>query len=246
MKKINVTVWNENYHEQVDENVRKVYPEGIHGCIASFLKEDEAIGKVRAVTLDDEGQGLTDEILNDTDVLVYWAHCRHGDVLDENVDRIFNRIVRDGMGLVLLHSGHASKIFRKLCGTPTDCLRWRESGDKERIWVIEPQHPIADGIPEYFELPHEETYGERFEIPRPDAVVFASWFSGGEIFRSGICYNRGYGKVFYFRPGHETFPTYFDPNVQHVIKNAVKWACPGDFPKMQTGWTPSLEEEKKD
>lgn len=245
MKKINVTVWNEGYHERESEEVRRVYPDGIQGCIASFLKEDEEIGTVRAFTMYDEEQGFKEEDLADTDVLIYWAHCCHGSIEDKYVQRIWDHVTNRGMGLILLHSAHASKIFTKLCGTDTGALRWRESGDKERVWVMEPQHPICNNIPEYFELEHEETYGERFVIPAPDDIVFMSWFSGGEIFRSGVCYNRGYGKIFYFRPGHETFPTYYNKTIQQVIKNAVKWAAPVNFPRMQTGWTPSLENPQK-
>ncbi len=240
-KKINVMVWNEGLHEKESQEVRDVYPEGIHGAIASFLKEDEELGEISMFTQSDEEQGFKQEDLNKADVLIYWAHMGHGAIQDEYVNRIYNRVINEGMGLILLHSAHASKIFQKLCGTPTHELRWRESSDKERVWVIEPQHPICDGLSDYFELPEEETYGERFIIPAPDALIFISWFTGGEVFRSGCCYNRGYGKIFYFRPGHETFPTYYDANVQTVIKNAVKWAAPTNFPRMKTGWTASLE-----
>ncbi len=245
MKKINVTIWNEGYHERESQAVRDVYPEGIHGCLAQFFGGDHPeIGTVRAFTMYDEEQGFKQEDLNDTDVLIYWAHCCHGQIEDQYVQRIYSRVVHDGMGLIVLHSGHASKIFAKLCGTDTGCLRWRESDDKERIWVMEPQHPICNNLPDYIELPAEETYGERFEIPAPDSLVFMSWFSGGEVFRSGITYNRGQGKIFYFRPGHETYPTFFNPQVRQILMNAVLWAAPMNSPKMTTGWTPSLEEKK--
>ncbi len=245
MKKINVMVWNEGKHEKRNEAVRNIYPEGIHGCIASFLREDEEIGEVSTFTIYDEEQGFREEDLAKADVLIYWAHMAHHEVEDQYVNRIFSHVEDRGMGIIVLHSGHASKIFTKLCGTYSGNLRWRESSDKERVWCMEPQHPICHNIPDYFELEHEETYGERFEIPTPDALVFMSWFSGGEVFRSGVCYNRGFGKVFYFRPGHETFPTYYNPTVQQVIKNAVKWACPCNFPKMKVGWTDSLENPEK-
>ncbi len=242
MRKINVTVWNEGYHEKESEKVRAVYPQGIHGCIASFLKEDEEIGTLRTCTLDSEGQGLTEEILSDTDVLIWWAHMKHDDVTDENINRVYSHVVERGMGLIVLHSGHASKIFQKLCGTNSHMLKWREQGDRERVWVIEPSHPICAGLPQYFELPHEEMYGERFDIPAPDQLLFISWFQGGEVFRSGLCYNRGMGKVFYFRPGHESYPTYYDKNVQTVIKNAVKWAAlPENAPKHDYGWFDAIE-----
>ena len=244
MRKINVTVWNEGYHEKHNPAIAAVYPEGIHGCIAAFLKEDAEIGTIRQCTLETEGQGLTEEILSDTDVLIWWGHVKHGDVTDENVNRVYDHVVTRGMGLIVLHSGHASKIFQKICGTKSYDLKWREHpNERERVWVIEPAHPICAGLPQCFELPHEEMYGERFEIPAPDELVFISWFAGGEVFRSGLCYNRGIGKVFYFRPGHEAFPTFFDKNVQTVIKNAVKWAAlPENTTKQDYGWFAPLED----
>ena len=219
---IRVTVWNEFVHEQADEKIRAVYPEGIHKAIGSFLG-DEKDFSVKYATLEQPEHGLTQEVLDNTDVLTWWGHMAHGDVSDEVVERVYNRVL-SGMGLIVLHSAHYSKIFKKLMGTSCS-LKWREVGEKERVWVIEPNHPIAEGIGEYFELEHEEMYGERFDIPTPDTLVFASWFKGGEIFRSGCCYNRGYGKIFYFQPGHEAYPTYYNENVQKVIKNAVRWSA---------------------
>lgn len=219
---IRVTVWNENRHEQTNEKVREVYPEGIHGAIASFLKEEDY--EVRTATLDEPEHGLTEEVLNNTDVLLWWGHVAHDEVDDEIVKKVQQRVL-DGMGLIVLHSGHFSKIFKTLMGTSCD-LKWREAGEKERLWVVDPAHPIAEGIGEYFELEHEEMYGEHFDIPVPDELIFMSWFEGGEVFRSGVTYTRGNGKIFYFRPGHETHPTYYNENVQRVIQNAVKWAAP--------------------
>ena len=123
MRKINVTVWNEGYHEKEDENIRAVYPHGIHGCIADFLKEDVAIGTIRQCTLDSEDQGLTEEILADTDVLIWWGHLKHDDVTEENVNRVYDHIVSRGMGLIVLHSAHASRIFQKICGTKSYDLK---------------------------------------------------------------------------------------------------------------------------
>ncbi|MDF2700521.1 MAG: hypothetical protein K0Q49_2080, partial [Haloplasmataceae bacterium] len=177
-------------------------------------------------------------------VLIWWGHMAHSEVRDDIVDRVYNRVL-EGMGLIVLHSGHASKIFRKICGTNSDRLKWREIGEKERIWVIEPGHPIANGLNEYIEIPHEEMYGERFDIPKPDDLVFISWFEGGEVFRSGCCYNRGIGKVFYFRPGHETFPVYHQKEIIQVIENAVRWASPITSPKLTFGNTKPLENISK-
>ncbi len=219
---LRVTVWNEYRHEKSDEQVAKIYPQGIHGTIAAALSE---VGfAVRTATLDEPEHGLSKQVLAETDVLTWWGHQAHGEVSDEIVERVQERVL-DGMGLIVLHSGHFSKIFRRLMGTTCN-LKWREADDHERLWVVEPGHPIADGLGEYFEIDHEEMYGEYFDIPAPETLVFVSWFSGGEVFRSGCCYTRGNGKIFYFRPGHETLPTYHHPDVQHVIANAVRWAAP--------------------
>lgn len=222
-QKIRVTVWNEYLHELSNPTVAAVYPQGIHNTIADFLGA-EADFSVRTAVLRQEEHGLTQEVLDQTDVLLWWGHKAHGEVEDEIVERVYNRVL-GGMGLIVLHSAHYSKIFRKLMGT-TCSLRWRESGEKERVWVVEPGHPIAQGLDHYFEIPHTEMYGERFDIPAPDCLVLISWFQGGEVFRSGCCYHRGQGKIFYFRPGHETYPIYRQKEVQQVICNAVRWAKP--------------------
>jgi len=216
-----VTVWNEFRQERTDEPVRAVYPDGIHAAIGDGLR---AAGfDVRVATLDEPEHGLTDAVLAQTDVLTWWGHAAHDAVDDPIVERVRARVL-DGMGLIVLHSGHHSKLFRSLMGT-TGNLKWRESGERERLWVVDPSHPIAEGLEESFVLEHEEMYGEPFDIPAPDRLVLVSWFQGGEVFRSGCCYQRGRGRIFYFRPGHETHPTYFDPNVRRVIANAARWAA---------------------
>lgn len=219
---VKVTVWNENRHEQKNQVVREIYPNGIHGTIAEFLKENSH--EVTTATLDEREHGLTDGVLDNTEVLVWWGHLAHGEVKDEIVQKVQQRVL-DGMGLIVLHSGHFSKIFKTLMGTSCD-LKWREADEKERLWVVSPSHPIVEGISEYIELEKEEMYGEHFDIPQPDELIFTSWFEGGEVFRSGCTYKRGNGKVFYFRPGHETYPTYHNKDIQRVISNAVKWAEP--------------------
>ena len=234
-KSIQVTVWNEFRHEKKNEKVRAVYPEGMHTVIANFLNKQEGI-EARTAALDEPEHGLTDEVLNSTDVLTWWGHTAHGEVSDEIVEKVHKRVL-EGMGLIVLHSGHFSKIFRKLMGTTCD-LKWREIGENERLWVIEPGHPIVDGIGECIEIPHEEMYGESFDIPAPDTLVFVSWFAGGEVFRSGCCYHRGNGRIFYFRPGHETFPIYHQDDIQKVITNAVKWAAPVNGPQYKRGHVP--------
>lgn len=225
MSPIRVVVWNEFRHERKSEIVREIYPDGIHGTIAAALATDGDL-EVSTATLDEPQHGLTQERLDETDVLVWWGHLAHGEVSDEVVDRVVQRVYA-GMGLVVLHSGHFSRVFKRLMGTSCD-LKWREGGDKERLWVVAPGHPIAAGIGEYLELPHEEMYGEHFDIPAPDELVLISWFTGGEVFRSGCTFRRGAGRIFYFRPGHETCPTYHHPGVQTVLRNGVHWVAPTD------------------
>ena len=221
---IQVTVWNENEHDRQDD-VKAIYPRGLHGAIAEALIEDPARRfQTRIATLDQPAQGLPDDILNSTGVLTWWGHVRHGDVDDALVERVAER-VRQGMGLIVLHSGHYSKIFRRVMGT-TCRSKWWENGDRERIFTVMPGHPIAAGVPEFFELEHEETYCEHFNVPTPDELVFMSWFSGGGVLRSGLCYHYGAGRIFYFQPGHETFPTYNHPVIRQILRNAAAWAAP--------------------
>ena len=220
---IPVTVWNEYRHEKEDPRVAAHYPRGIHDTIAGFLRAAGGLA-VRTATLDEPDHGLTEEVLAGTDVLVWWGHKAHEEVRDEVVRRVHQRVL-EGMGLVALHSAHFSKIFRTLMGTGCT-LKWREADDRERLWNICPSHPIAAGLGEHFEIEAEEMYGEPFGIPVPDELIFISWFTGGEVFRSGATWRRGHGRVFYFRPGHETYPTYHHPSVQRVIVNGVRWARP--------------------
>lgn len=225
--KINVTVWNEFRHEQTKAEIKEIYPNGIHNAIASFLREEDDL-IVRTATLDEPMHGLTEEVLQDTDVLIWWGHIAHDEVSDEIIERIHKRITLEGMGFIALHSAHASKIFRKLCGTPSDLLSWRVSGDLERMWVVSPAHPIAAGLCDYIEIPHAETYAEYFHIPQPDELIFVSWYSGGEVFRSGFTLNRGLGKVFYYKPGHESYPIYYQREVQRVIINGIRYVAKPD------------------
>ena len=222
MDTIRVTVWGEYRHEKTNPEVARIYPKGMHNAIANALNEVPGLS-AHTATLDEPDHGLTDAVMQKTDVLTWWGHQAHGEVRDEIVAKVHQRVL-EGMGLVVLHSGHFSKIFKKLMGTTCD-LKWREAGENERIWVVEPGHPIAEGLGETIEIEHEEMYGERFDIPAPETLVFVSWFKGGEVFRSGCCYTRGKGRIFYFRPGHETFPTYHHKDVQRVIANATKWAA---------------------
>lgn len=220
---IKVTVWNEFVHEKTNNKCAELYPSGIHGAIAEFLGKEEDI-EVHTATLDDPECGLTDEVLACTDVLIWWGHAAHAKVPDEIALRVRDAVQR-GMGMIFLHSSHNSKPFKLLMGTVGN-LSWRESKDFERLWVLTHNHPITADLPDYIELPHEETYAEPFGIPEPDELLMIGWYSGGEVFRSACTFKRNNGRIFYFQPGHETFPTFYDQNIQKVIKNAVRWANP--------------------
>jgi trehalose utilization protein len=223
---VRVTVWNENLHEsRGDEIVVAHYPNGIHNAISEALVRmlgDEAI--VRVATLQEPEHGLTDEVLAETDVLLWWGHIGHDQVADEVVERV-ERAVHAGMGILVLHSGHYSKIFKRLMGTSCS-LKWRSEGERELVWTIAPTHPIAEGVSQPIVIPEQEMYGEYFDIPVPDETVFLSTFTGGEVFRSGVTYTRGLGKVFYFSPGDQEYPVYHHPDVQRVLANGVRWAAP--------------------
>ncbi|MCL2320401.1 MAG: ThuA domain-containing protein [Treponema sp.] len=233
---IKVTVWNEYTDDQKTQDVASVYPEGLHKAIAAFLNRDGEISARTSIITDPE-QGLTEQVLDNTDVLIWWGHRHHNEVQDHLAERVVDRVQR-GMGIIFLHSAHKSKPFMRLMGT-TGYLGWREAEEKSRVWTVSPAHPIASGVPGQFLLDHEEMYSEPFGIPEPDTTVFISWFEGGNVFRSGVTFQREYGKIFYFQPGHETYPTYHNPQVQRIITNAVKWTKPAvkinsrDCPKME-------------
>lgn len=225
-----VTIYNEFYHERFHDEVKAVYPEGIHMALKNQLEDEFEIRTVTVDTVDT----LTEELLNDTDVLIWWGHVQHDKVPDEVAERV-QRAVLDGMGAIFLHSGHHSKPFRKLMGTSCN-LTWREDGDQELVWNIKPSHPITQGIGRFIKLDHEETYGEPFTVPEPDELVFIGSYEGGEVFRAGCCYRRENGRIFYFQPGHETFPTFYNPDVVRVIRNAIRWAAPIYRVRMECPW----------
>ena len=237
---LRVLVWNEHVHERRDPSVGRIYPDGMHGAIAEGLRRElgERVS-VSCATLEEPEHGLTAEALAATDVLTWWGHAAHDRVADAVVERVHARVL-DGMGLLVLHSGHFSKIFKRLMGT-TCALRWRSDpgGEREVIWTVNPGHPIAAGVPQPIVIPHQEMYGEYFDIPPPDELVFISSFAGGEVFRSGCCYRRGAGRVMYFSPGDQEFPVYHQPQVQRVIANAVAWcgesAAGNDLPSSRDG-----------
>jgi trehalose utilization protein len=236
---IRVTVWHEYRHEKKNPKVAEIYPQGMHEAIASYLRKCEGL-TVRTATQDEPEHGLSEEVVNNTDVMIWWGHIAHREVNEAVVDRLYTRVLA-GMGLVVLHSGHFSKIFQKLMGTSCN-LKWRDTGERETLWVTRPGHPIVKDIDDHFVIEREEMYGEFFDIPEPECTFLISTFAGGEVFRSGCTWTRGLGKIAYFRPGHETFPTYHDPRVLKVIENATRWAQPTpgpgplDFGKHDLGW----------
>lgn len=219
---IKVTIFNEFVHEREDEKTKSVYPEGIHITLKKALECDDI--SVKTITLDDVKENFDASILDDTDVIIWWGHMAHH-LVPDSVAFAVQQAVLKGMGAIFLHSAHHSKPFKLLMGTPCN-LTWREDGDRELVWVTNPAHLIAKGIGRFIKLEHEETYGEPFSIPEPDELVFIGSFEGGEVFRAGCCYKRGNGKIFYFQPGHETFPTYKNEDIIKVINNAIYWAKP--------------------
>jgi trehalose utilization protein len=222
---VRVTVWGENVHEQREEDVRARYPQGMHGAIAegiTALLGDRVT--VRTATLNQPEHGLTRQVLDDTDVLTWWGHAAHDEVDDAVVDRV-QEAALGGMGLIALHSAHYAKVFRRLLGTSCS-LRWRNEGERELVWTVDPAHPIAAGVPHPIVIDAHEMYGEHFDIPAPDELVFVSSFAGGEVFRGGCCFRRGAGRIFYFSPGDQDYPIYHLPDVQRVIANAIEWAAP--------------------
>lgn len=223
MAPIRVTIWNEFVHEHTDPAVMAQYPGGIHEHLKQALAHDD-FTITTAYLRQDAENGLSEALLANTDVLIWWGHIAHGEVSDQVVERVVAR-VHEGMGFIPLHSAHASKPFTRLMGTPC-ALNWREANERAHIWTVSPYHPIAQDIPLQFTLEHEEMYGEVFQIPKPDDIIFITWYQGGNVFRGGVTFTRGAGKIFYFHPGHESLPSFHNENVLRVIQNAIRWAVP--------------------
>ena len=228
---LNITVWNEGVHEARQEpaNIADYYPDGIHGAIAGGLAEHFPAAIIRTAVLADDEHGLSEQVLAETDVLLWWGHIAHSEVSDEVVERV-QRHVLGGMGLLVLHSGHFSKIFTRLLGT-TCSLLWRNEGERELVWNVNPAHPIAAGIESPIVIPEQEMYGEFFDIPAVDDLVFISSFAGGEVFRSGVTFTRGKGRIFYFSPGDQAYPVYLQNQIRHVLANGVAWAAQPGLPR---------------
>lgn len=227
-RSLRVLVWNEGVHERDDNppGIGEYYPDGIHGAIAAGLRRLLPDAEVSTATLDEPEHGLTEEVLARTDVLLWWGHIAHEQV-DDAVEARVRRHVLGGMGLLVLHSGHYAKVFTRLLGT-TCSLAWRNDGQQELVWTVKPTHPVAEGVPSPLVIPEQEMYGELFDIPDPDDLVFISSFAGGEVFRSGVTFTRGRGRIFYFSPGDQDYPVYHHPDVQRVLANGVRWAAAPD------------------
>jgi trehalose utilization protein len=242
---VRVLVWDEN-PPHAD---KKLYPEGIRGAVADALNAS-GNGQIQAITahLDEDEQGITASKLADADVLIWWGHARHAEVSDETAALVKTAVHENGLGFLPLHSAHYSKTFKGVLGC-TGHLKggWREIAgfEPEEITVCAPRHPIAQGI-EDFVIEAEEMYGAPLGAPPFETLVFQSYFPhGGEYFPCGFTLTvgegidaqftsgpgggkgqgEGAGRVFYFRPGHETVPTYHLPVVQQIIRNGVLWCA---------------------
>lgn len=228
---IRVTFWHEFRHEKTKPAAMALYPDGLHAYLKSVLECDDI--EITLAALDDPNQGITDELLENTDVLMWWGHAYHNEVDDELVEKIRQRVYA-GMGFLPLHSAHHSKPFQRIIGC-TGNLRWGRN-QKAIIWNLAPWHPIAQGVPMSFQLT-EELYSEPFYIPKPDEIIFGTWFEDGNLFRGGLTFRRGLGKIFYFHTGHETVDSLKNENVHRIIKNAIYWCAPDAKADFYTGET---------
>lgn len=217
-----VVVWSEGTAP------KEVYPNDINGAIAEGLKELKG-WEVVVANLSDPNQGLPDELLNRADVLIWWGHQRHDQVKDPLVSKIVKRVKEDGMGFISLHSSHFAKPNKALMGTACSWGAYVGDSTTLKVTVKDPGHPIAKGVKE-FTIVHNERYSDPYAVPTPQSVVFEgiATLKDGKVDPSqqGFTWQIGKGKMFYFQPGHETNPVFYDANVGRIMINAVQWAAP--------------------
>jgi trehalose utilization protein len=231
MNKIRVTVWSEGIDPNLEPKAVALYPNDINTYIASFLEGSHEF-EVKVRSLSQPENGLSQEIIDNTDVLIWWSHLYDDEVDDNVVERVVNAVL-NGMGFLILHASMGSKPAKRLLGESSNVGKYREIGEKERVWVVNRSHPVVEGMEkEYFEILKSEMYGEPYGMPTPDDTIFISWFEGGEVLRSGVSWHKGSGRIFFFAPGHEEFPVYYNKEVQKVITNIVRWLKPVKGPEI--------------
>ena len=268
---VRVVVWDEQQPAQ-----KEVYTNFLGNQIASYLRTLPDLS-VTSVNLNDPDQGLSDAIITNCDVLVWWSHVKNKQVSTNKAAEIVGRIQQGKLSLITLHSALTSWPFIQAMnertredalrtvptGTPMEFItpaaykdpkpgdpitpriemtnapdgsalarvylpiceitEWHEAGLPSHVTTLLPEHPIARGIALHFDISKTETYVEPFHVPKPDAVIFQEKWDGYPEFRSGMLWSVGRGRVFYFRPGHETFPVYLEPIPLRIIGNAVEW-----------------------
>ncbi|GGA37183.1 ThuA domain-containing protein [Paenibacillus physcomitrellae] len=238
MNDIRITVFCE-HHQDRYEPVKSVYPDGIHAAIAAAFAEEPGF-QITIATQDMPSHGLTNEVLECTDVLIWWSHIDNHLLDDTVANEVCRRVVRDGMGFIALHSASFSKPWQRMLGIEYEAGEWGRfrtmpKGEKERLWVVAPGHPICEGLGDFIEIPQDEMYGEPMLIPEPDKLLFIAWWEGGEVCRSGTLFERGRGKIFGFTPGHEEFPIYHQSEIRRVLRNAVRFLAPAGGAKVHSG-----------
>lgn len=273
-KRVRVVVWDERQPSQ-----KEAYENFLGNAIADFLRGEDGLA-VQSVTIDDPEQGISQAVLDNCDVLIWWGHKRQSEILPEAGKRIVERISSGKLHLIALHSAHWSTPFveamneitrRRTVATgtaksdityvpppkqytvprydtrltpftiarkfpdgrqnlevhlPYCCFpAYRNDGKPSHVKILQKGHPITKGIPHEFQISRTEMYDEPFHVPEPDDVILEERWATGEWFRSGMLWRLGKGIVFYFRPGHETFPVYKEQFPLKILSNAVRWAA---------------------
>lgn len=201
---------------------RAVYPNDVDGAVADHLGKLPTL-QVRRGRLADPSAGLAEDVLDATDVLLWWGHLRHDDVPNDRAEAVVRRVREGKLGLIALHSSCTSKPFKGLMGMACEPGGWREDGRPEHVKIVAPDHPIARGVTP-FTIPRSDMFAEPFEVPAPESVVLVSNWDNGETVRSGLTWTVGKGRVAFLRTGHDAFPVLFHPSVRQIIANATLWA----------------------